>query len=392
MNKPTPDLSVAAEGTRRRRLYKKDAPREVWLVRQFRSPTVAFLVLFGLATLSLVPYIILHLSVKPTPFTPKDAVQIAGDGTFKPQFHEAKLERFFSRLQIVEIEKRISDKTMALSTAAVEQRRDILLPVIHLVETSLTSLGPPAWLRKDATKITDEELKRVNLTALSTFLTNNLQNISPENRQLATSVVTQVDYLNRTEEQLRQELRSEILGLEPPLSFCWLYVDCGWWAFEVILWSFLGVIANTVIALILACRKKEYSPAEFVLVFPKVFLAPLLAFIIVALWGTGLSESKINYLNLPYFLVFSFLLGFGTEALYEKLRDLVAVIVTPAAKLSEARLEEAGRKLPYAYQSPNVQPADLPAAKSLDQLEKDMSAVIKARLERAIVANTAINK
>lgn len=386
----TPDFAKARP---RRFLYRsgRNTDRESAFVTFFRSPITAFGTLFGLSAICVIPYIALHLLYRPKPFDPISVVTIWADGTFKPSLQEAKLERFFSKLQIVEMDKRLNDKAAALSQRALEQRRDTLLPLAQLVQHSLREYGPPAVLGKDVSKIADAELLRSNLAIFHDWLTNNLPNLPPEKQAVGRQAATMLVALNRYEEGLREKLIDEIRGLEPPLSFNWLFTEDGWWAFEVLMWSFLGVHANTVIALILACRRSQYSPSEFVLVFPKIILAPLVAFVFVAFWSTGMSESKINYLNLPYFLVFSFLLGFGTEGLYEKLRDLVALVVTPAATLDQRRVEEHSRNIPYRYQNPDLKTADLPAVKSLSLLEKQLGAVLKAKLERSVIAKAAVN-
>jgi len=386
-----PDL--AATRSRRRFLdrRKTQARPESRFVACFNNPVTAFVTLFGASVVVLGLYVSIHLIHREKPFKAEDAVRIAEDGTFEPTFKEAVLQRFFSRQQIVEMEQRVREKAQSLSQSALEMRRDTLLPVIAVVQSTLGTRGRPGLLGQDAATVTDAELSRVRLGLLSAWLSTNVSGVVPEQRPAIQQLVAEISLLDNLENETRKELRTELQELEPPLSFCWLYTECGWWLIEVLLWSFLGVQANTIIALIGACRESKYSPAEFVLFFPKILLAPLLALVVVAFWSSGLSESKISYLNLPYFLVFSFALGFVTEGIYEKLRELGRLVVTPSTTLSQAKLEEASRRTPYQYRTRNVMPADLPPANSFAELEKNISTVLKARAERAVVAATALN-
>lgn len=373
----------------RRRLYPDSSGTESRIISFFESPITAFLTLYVLSLLVIGPYIYLHSKHRPPGFEATTAIYITEDGTFRPQFSESKLEKFFSSKQIADMEKRITEKAALLSEAGLEARSGVIIPLIQTTKNYLSRYGPPVILTKDPEHITDEQLKRADLHVIKCWLTNNVDYLAPETKKFLTGPLNQIDCLEKNEEHVRAQLCAEITGLDTPLSFNWLFVDRGWWALEVMFWSFLGVYSNTLIALIQACRKGEYAPEEFILVFPKIVLAPLLAFVSVAVWSSGLSESKISYLNLPYLLVFSFLLGFGTESLYEKLRDMVSVLVSPSTTISQTKVEEASRKLPYQYQTQDLKPVDLPPAKNFDQLEKDLATVVKARAERIAVAATA---
>lgn len=386
-----PDLAAARP--RRRFLDRSKSPArpESRFVGCFNNPVTAFVTLFGASVVVLGLYVAIHLVHKEAPFKAEDAVRIAEDGTFEPTFKEAVLQRFFSRQQIVEMEQRVREKAQSLSQSTLEIRRDTLLPVIAVVQNTLGTRGRPGLLGQDAAAVTDAELSRVRLGVLSAWLSNSVSSVAPEQKPVIQQLMAEVSLLDALENKTRHDLQTEVQELEPPLSFCWLYTECGWWVVEVLLWSFLGVQANTIIALIGACREGKYSPAEFVLFFPKILLAPLLALVVVAFWSSGLSESKISYLNLPYFLVFSFALGFVTEGIYEKLRELGRLIVTPSVTLSQTKLEDAARKTPYQYRTRNVTAADLPSANNFDELEKNISTVLKARAERAVVAATALN-
>ncbi len=390
--KPAPDLSEAQVLHKRIFKHPSRVKPESGLVAFFASPVRAFLGLFGLVVLALVPYLLVHFIHKPTPFEPASAVQLSPDGTFKPFFLEGELERFFSKAQINDLEKRLGDKAAELSQRELERRRSVFLPAIQATKELLPGYNPPGVLGRDTAKVTDEDLLREDLSILIPWLTNNPGRFAPENRALFQELAQQFIALDLAEERIREQLRAESAALKPPLPFGWLFTEGAWWTIEVLVWSFLGVLANSIIGLILACRRSAYAPSEFVLVIPKIFLAPLLAFVIIAFWSTGFSESKITYLSLPYFLVMSFLLGFVTEGLYEKLRDLANLVVTPAATVSEQKVQDATRDEPYRFQNPTVRPGDQPPPRTLDEVRDQLRSVVKARLERSVVARTAVNE
>ena len=351
--------------------------------------------------MTIIPYIALHIYKPAAPFDPHSGVAISDDGRYDPFFFDGNLERFFSKVGILEFKEKLKFKTDEARKPATARRRKILRPIIKSVSEWLidNSVVTPLSVRllnsiESQDDSSDDDIARYHLSDLARILIvcdDCGVKFPPERGAAIREFAKQIAVLDEQEKLERADLIQEIKSLNTPLSFGWLYTEDALWVIEVTFWSFLGVIANTIIALILACRSDKYAPAEFVLVFPKIFMAPLLAVVVVALWSSGFSESKISYLNLPYFLVFSFLLGFGTEALYEKLRDLTALIVTPAATLSEKKVEEASRNVPYQYQTPDVKAGDLSPAHTLAEVEKNMSTAIKARLERSIVAHAAVN-
>ena len=152
------------------------------------------------------------------------------------------------------------------------------------------------------------------------------------------------------------------------------------------------MLANTIIKLIGAMRGDKYQPREFCLIFPKSILAPVLAMVITALWASGLSDSKISFTNLPYLLVLFFLLGFATESLYDKIVGLSELIVTPTAKVAEAKLEAAAKASRYLFTTPLTTVDDLPAPKTLDDLATNLKTVAKSAFERGIVSQLSKNE
>jgi hypothetical protein len=361
------------------------------LLRHFRKPFWAFFWSFALLAVAGLLYLVIHLAKPAEAFDPTNAVSFEAGASLRPIYNLALLQRFASKASIAEISQRIEQKRQFLSQSLVRLRREALVPVMQANQTALLwNPPPPGILAKAPEKATDDDFARADLGAIDRWLAQQAPGIkAPANRSIFTVARDGVRECDEIERRYRDELKQEAQALQPVLSFCWLYTDCGWWIVEVMFWSFAGVLANTIIALILACRAHRYSAEEYTLVLPKVFLAPTLAVVFVALWTTGFTESQINYLNLPYFLVFSFLLGFATESLYTKLRDLVSLVVTPSATLSEERLQEAAKDVPYPWIHNLEQAGATPAPKNLQELEAKAIAVAKAQAERATVTGAA---
>lgn len=119
------------------------------------------------------------------------------------------------------------------------------------------------------------------------------------------------------------ELKRNVKGFKPDISFSWLYHDNDLgWLIELVFWSVAGLLCNTVIMLNLALTSKQYSPAQFFLFIPQLFIAPILSVAILALVAGGITDSGIELANLSQFLIFSFLLGFNVENLTMVIREI----------------------------------------------------------------------
>jgi hypothetical protein len=382
-----PKPSFAPE--RERTLLRREKPG--FLLKHFRKPFWAFIWSFALLMFAGVVYLVVHLIAPATSFDPREALQFEPGASLRPIYSMALLERFCSKASIAQISERLEQKRQFLSGSLLRQRRAALSPVMGLNQAALLWEGtPPAILGLSPDKATDEDFATADLGSMLLWLSNRVDTLKePGNRRAFLTAIEGLKESAARETRYQDELLREMDGLLPNLSFGWLYTESGWWVFEVLFWSFAGVLANTIIGLILACRARTYNAEEFTLILPKIFLAPALAIVFVALWTTGFSEAQITYLNLPYFLVFSFLLGFATESLYTKLRDLVGLVVTPSATVSEPRLRAAAADVPYPWIHKLEEARARPAPASLQALEAKATAVALATAERATVAAAA---
>jgi hypothetical protein len=334
---------------------------------------------------SVLIYSALHCLVPHQPVDFSQAVVISADGHFRCYYRDDILDRFFSRQKVNEWKQRMDEKAAALRSDALGNRRALLLPLQQFVRTTLSdqaglveswTSGPEA-----ATNVLS-----TSLSLLQGWLRTQREAVQPQKRALVDEFIDRLGAQAESEIALRSRLLAEIAGLKSNLSFDWFFID-GWkWIIEVCFWCTFGVLANTFIALIYAAREGRYDPSEFLLLIPKATLAPVLAFVIIAWWATGLSESKITFVNLPYFLVLSFALGFVTESLYVKIKELGNLIVGPSASASAARIDAAAQRDVYQFVHANVPPAMVPPASNLAGLREQLRSVARAAVERGLVA------
>jgi hypothetical protein len=316
-------------------------------------------------------------------------VRISEDGFFRCMYRDDILERFFGVNKINEWKQRIDEKSLKVSQQALALRRERLMPIIELVRRGLSHRQPPGVLADKAGTATDADYLSLNLPGARRWLKANRDALHQEKRARADQGDQLLLQQIRWEDEERGQLRAEVDALQPYLPFDWLYHEKWHWVVEVFFWCLAGVLANTFIVLIGVSRSGQYEVKEFLLLLPKAALAPILAIVVTAWWASGFSESKVNFLNLPYFLVFSFLLGFVTESLYSKIKELGNLIVTPAATASEAKLNAAAQREKYQFVHPAASLGNIPPAKNLGELKTQLRQVAKSGMERGLVMQLA---
>jgi hypothetical protein len=285
--------------------------------------------------LLLLLYFLVHLFREPT-HTPWTEEPLSIDQVdFSFELRAEKLRSYFSEADLQDMRagagalaERFREKSKAWRNTNLSSLRDFL---------NRTYENHPFRVAGDKT------LFEIDLEALRKWLESDQLQTVREKRGTLESWMKSLDERIGREAGQREQMQALIGAYEPPLYFDWLWHEGAGWVFEVTMWSLIGVIANTLIGLITAKKDETYRINHFLLTIPKFVLAPVLSIVVVALWSSGFSESSISILNLPYFLVLSFLLGFGTETLYERIRDLVKAILGPTTKFSEKKAKEAGR-------------------------------------------------
>jgi hypothetical protein len=355
------------------------------LLQRFDDPGCALRATVWALFILIAVYVAVHLIWREEHSEWRNAVRFSDDGTFTAFYRDEILDRFFARDKINEWKQRLDEKILALRKEALARRREVLVPLVDLVQRTLPHLHPPGVLGMPLRDATDENYLRLSLENARRWLEERRADVPPAKAGLVESAVRSLGDLHRWETEWREQLRTEVDALRPQLSFDWLFIEDWHWVLEVVAWCLFGVLANTFIALINVTRADKFDVKEFLLVIPKATLAPVLAIVVIAWWATGYSQSQINFLNLPYFLVFSFALGFVTEALYTKIKDLGNLVVGPSVAVSTARMEAAARREKYQFLSPAADAGSVPPPTTIPELRDALKRVVRSGIERGVV-------
>lgn len=313
------------------------------------------------------------------------ALEFSPDGNFTPSYDDSILGRFFAPVRIVEIKERIAAKSDAARRQTEVERRQLLVPLQRLVERGLTEQGPLEIIAHPPDHDSAVVWAGVNLDEIQRWLCERHDRFAPEKHPEVDDYLGALGRQTCRETARKTLLRRELQALDSSLSFSWLRIDGAYWVLEVAGWSVFGLLANTLITLFQHSRKRTYSADEFILLFPKLVLTPLVSVVAVALWCSGISDAPINHLNLPVFLIFAFSLGFCTEQLYVAIKDITAWFLSRFVKISEDRVAELAKNVNYAFANPPP-PAGAPPPENLKQLRARMDAVAKTEFERGLVA------
>lgn len=313
------------------------------------------------------------------------AVRFSADGFCSPWFDDAALERWYGRGEIAAVKSRIKEKAADVARQNAQERRQVLGQVRDLGVRGVSDAGPLAFLPAPGHDTGDAAWNAIRLDEVSSWLEGKAPLFAAARQPDVVRLGEALDRQQEREADRRRLLQAELGSLDSALSFAWLKVEGAGWVWEVIAWSIFGVIANTIVGLIQAAGAHRYKADEFVLVFPKLALAPLLALVAVALWSSGFSTASVTFVNLPLFLVLAFSLGLATEQLYTALRQAAQWLVARFTALDEDKFKAAEQGLAYRFVTPPPPAAPTPPA-NLRQLGELLRATGQAAVERSLVA------
>jgi hypothetical protein len=203
--------------------------------------------------------------------------------------------------------------------------------------------------------------------------------------------ISQLDSLQSTENEIWNETLEQAMNLRDDLSFSWIWIGEGLWIFELIFWSWIGVIINSMIAILETMRSKSdtgvdsYKAEHFVTIVPKFFMAPVMALMVSALVVLGVTEGNISLANAPMFLVFAFISGFASERFTAIVRAAVERLL-PRLNVSQSKLENTQRWVETGSQSP------VEEATNLSQLRTSMKDSIFGKASIELTTRMIANK
>ncbi|MCK0068535.1 hypothetical protein [Kordiimonas laminariae] len=328
------------------------------LLLAFRSKAKAFAFTMAIMVILFVFYTFVHI-FRDVPDKPwGDAFEIMPVGYLEVDVKKDILAKFFSPERSKEIVEELDASFKKQREVAFEERKSILDNAGRLARRLDISL-PQILDRAGIAKIneqgilpaTDAEYKAADLTALTAWFEVNRSKFY-ENKS------TQIEYLIESlrkqianEKKVVQKLYDDAVAKDYDLKFLWLYHDGYGWIFELVFWSLVGVLLNTLVSLSKATRASlpeykstdgnpatPYSATRFLLVFPQLLIAPVVALIVVAFVIAGVTNAQVNLSNLPWFLIFAFSAGFASERLTGILKEAINKII-PRFGLAEAKID-----------------------------------------------------
>lgn len=172
-----------------------------------------------------------------------------------------------------------------------------------------------------------------------------------------------------------EDAKAELIAVEDNLSFGFLSSggeDA--WIFHLIVWSWFGVIASSLVGMSTSIIQGKYDGLMFGFVWMKFILAPLIATVVAAVFGAGLTQNEFNLAHQPIFLMFAFFSGFFSERFTETLR-MAANAFFAAARVDKDSFDRVTKRGIGRYRPtlPRIA-VDRPAA-SLPSLRTTLEAV-----------------
>jgi len=186
------------------------------------------------------------------------------------------------------------------------------------------------------------------------------------------------------------EIYQTLPFLRPELSFQWLYHEGMGWIWELVAWTVIGVLINSLLGVQKAMQedrllpddqKVNYDPGTYMTVFPQILYAPILAIVVIAMFAAGFTESGILVVNLPYFLVLSFALGFGNERVVRIVKRGIKAVLGGMSFSKKRLAEEAALAARYRAQYSDGRILYSTKPKSLKDVRQRASSIAKSSME-----------
>ena len=276
-----------------------------------------------------------------------EAVRASDFDFYRPIYDRDLLLKFFSP---ADVEQFILDKDAdyeRTAELALKEREEALADAAGFLRGQTTPGALPAaflgaGLREGDTLalfMSEERYRSLNMGNLIAWYEKQQGRIDPERIADYEFHYAELLAVKAKEDAFRLEVSQYGEQLDHDVSFLWLYHDSLTWGWipELIFWSILGVLIHTIVALMTTTRAEiegrratsdaepmpRYNPRRFIMLFPRLILAPVVAIVVLALVVTGLTDLEVTISNLPFFLLFAFLAGFASERFTAIIRNVV---------------------------------------------------------------------
>lgn len=275
---------------------------------------------------------------------------------FVVQFSEVTLNRFydvgkanaFKQSIIAEVDN-IKALHIATRINFVERVKSTLL---HLFPNkSLAEL--PIDLPITYGNIGEVQVQKIKLQTLKErlikimqLLEANTDSLQPVHLLKIEQYIDEIDEIYIAEQYSEKLIKNRMIELQAQKSFLWLYHDGSKWIWELVFWSLFGLFCCTLVNLTKRVRDQDYVPGEFCFLFPRLILAPVMGVVIVALLSSGYSVQDQNLNNFPYFLMLAFFIGFSSENITTKIREMSNHVLKPVG-FSSAKQKQLNSAQPF---------------------------------------------
>lgn len=272
------------------------------------------------------------------------------------------LLRYFSPKRVADFKTALDERITAMRSNALDQRRAALDAVAHIVfrhgfDDSYPLPEPLRQYRTDTRQrisghLGDDAYIYADLDALMSWL-QRLSDARDIEQKL--NYQPQIDALQQvkiTERTVTYKILTSPLNLDDTLSFRWLRIENGQWLFELAFLAWMGVLVQTLVALIeIGAPKSErplatsqFDPRAFMFLFPRLLMAPIVAIVVLAMVSAGITGIEVTISNLPVFLFFAFILGFANDRLVDIIRRAVKYFIPRLGVRAEKVAEQYGEE------------------------------------------------
>ena len=357
----------------------------------------------ALATLSIILAVLLSgygafkLFWAPSFSIPWDkALRVSEIGYMEPKFDDAELSRYFRQDRINEIERRIQDELREIKAVTLPKRINALNEAGHFACGALSNMAPPPILALAGATMplpnnpcvrfvnnrapTSLDYQLADFAELIAWLESVRDHVHPEKLGRYYYTLNVLRGIDREEKKIIEGLRTDLRQIDTNASFSWL-ANNDQWVLELFFWSIIGVLVNSIAAVMSAIKDPEqaYHQDLLLLTFPKLLIAPVIAIVIVATIVYGLTDQEINLSHQPMLLFFAFISGFASERFSQLLRDGVNNFI-PGLRLTAEKIKGVvGIPYRWRYQDYDVQ--SWPAPNGVISFRKKLEAAAQAVAE-----------
>jgi len=294
------------------------------------------------------------------------------------QYDETMLRRFFPDQRVKAVKESADRFLKSKRNVLLEQRRTVLENAAEAacLHGDLRHSLPPRLLRRlmadedlkvfdddgeevavrcgltdNLASVSDTELAKAQMNAIVDYLKLQIGDAGGQAKIYLQEALKGIEAHQKAVNSVLEDVKARIRALEYDLDFQWLGSEGATWIVHLIVWSWLGLVANTLIGAMKALKENTYSGVIAVFFFPKLILSPLVAIPVIATIAYGITDVNLRLSNQPMFLLVAFSSGFASEGFNGLLQRAVNAILA-AGRADSEKLRATGRAIALVEPSP----------------------------------------